>query len=168
MRTSSNCLKRKKQEAMHCLPGMVSGGEGTHTSSHKRTLKPGPVQSSLTVPHSLAEPPTNWKNCWAVFRWSRCRQRRRLRAVRSTFTSGTQIKRSPIRCPVPAQRSPLQEGCTPEKRHAFRASEGLLRSRLLTAPSWTRSRHPYRAEPGCSPPGAVWELPAASQAPRPG
>lgn len=36
MRTSSNCLKRKKQEAMHCLPGIVSVSQKCvrHTCSH--------------------------------------------------------------------------------------------------------------------------------------
>ena len=42
--TSSNCFKRKKQLAMHCLPGMVS--------------------------HSVAEAPTSWKSCCAVLRCS--------------------------------------------------------------------------------------------------
>lgn len=30
IRTSSNCLKRKKQEAMHCLPGIVSTRNDKH------------------------------------------------------------------------------------------------------------------------------------------
>ena len=29
MRTSSNCLSKKKQDAMHCLPGMVSETKAT-------------------------------------------------------------------------------------------------------------------------------------------
>lgn len=40
MRTSSNSLKRKKQDAMHCLPGIVSESKKyvTHTSSHSFPL----------------------------------------------------------------------------------------------------------------------------------
>lgn len=44
MRTSSNCLKRKKQEAMHCLPGIVSEREKkscthAHTCLHNFSFK---------------------------------------------------------------------------------------------------------------------------------
>ena len=44
MRTSSNCLSRKKHDAMHWRPGIVS--------------------------HSLAEAPTSWKYCCAYFKCS--------------------------------------------------------------------------------------------------
>ena len=45
MFTSSNCRMRKKHDAMHCRPGMVS--------------------------HSCADVPTSWKHCWAIFKCSR-------------------------------------------------------------------------------------------------
>lgn len=50
MRTSSNCLKRKKQEAMHCLPGIVSEGDETQTRSQSNASRVG----IHNVPHSTA------------------------------------------------------------------------------------------------------------------
>lgn len=51
MRTSSNCLKRKKQEAMHCLPGIVSEGEWDTNTRSKKCIKCWFIQN---VPQSTA------------------------------------------------------------------------------------------------------------------
>lgn len=52
---------------MHCLPGIVSEGLGlgleTQTRSQRDPKQAPVIQNGAEVPHSLAEPPTSWKNC---------------------------------------------------------------------------------------------------------
>lgn len=77
------------------------------------------IKFLFSVPHSLAEPPTNWKNCCAIFKWSLWKDRYKrgnthlsdaqlLHLSSCNSSSLTEILTDPISCPKAAFTTPFK------------------------------------------------------------
>lgn len=66
-------LFQEKEAGGHALSARNSIWKDRKCNTHMLTHFPQiikQVRFLWGVPHSLAEPPTSWKNCWAIFKWS--------------------------------------------------------------------------------------------------